>query len=80
MDWQDCRQESRHTEAEIEREAGEMWLAGTMQAFARAPEHSAIWLAARAILPCLEGRLVELGWQRPRRPEDLAWPTEPPEV
>lgn len=61
-----------HEETEREVQAGEMLYAGVLQAYAWAPEYSAIWLACRALLPEVEARLEALGSPRPRRPEDLA--------
>lgn len=61
-----------HHEAERdrEREAAEMFYGGARDALAWAPYASATWLAARALLPCLEDRLATLGWQPERQPEE----------
>lgn len=63
---------------ERELEAGEMWLAGTVDALSWAPIESPIYNAARAMLPEIRFRLEVLGWQQPLRQEDLASPPEPP--
>ena len=63
-------------DAEREREAAEMALAGVSDAFAWAPEGTPTWLACRALVLDFQHRVEALGPPSRRRRED-AWPTRP---